>query len=264
VTKMCKFLNISRGTYYYQAKEVIYDSQLENQIIQIFKDSRNNYGTRKIKKALLGIGLIASRRLIGRTMKKYGLVSNYTVAQFKVQSSAVNNDSIDNAINQSFDGREAHHTIVSDLTYVRVGKTWHYVCVLVDLFNREIVGQSVGPSKDATLVKKAFLSTTFPLSKIRYFHTDRGNEFKNKLIDEVLYAFDINRSLSRKGNPYDNAVAEATFKAFKIEFIYQNKFDSLRELEVKLNDYINWFNNHRLHGSLDYLSPVDYRLQYSI
>ena len=83
------------------------------------------------------------------------------------------------------------------------------------------------------------------MSKIRYFHTDRGNEFKNKLIDEVLCAFDVKRSLSRKGNPYDNAVTEATFKAFKIEFIYQNKFDTLRELEVRLNDYINWFNNHR-------------------
>ena len=196
---MCKFLNFSRGTYYYQAKEVIYDSQLENQIIQIFKDSRNNYGTRKIKKALLGIGLIASRRLIGRTMKKYGLVSNYTVAQFKVQRSDVHNDKVDNVVNQTFNNHELNHTIVSDLTYVRVGKRWHYVCVLVDLFNREIIGQSVGPNKDAILVKKAFLSSTIPLSNIQYFHTDRGNEFKNTLIDQVLEAFNIKRSLSRKG-----------------------------------------------------------------
>ena len=112
---------------------------------------------------------------------------------------------------------------------MRVGKAWHYVCVLVDLFNRKIVGQSFGPNKDASLVKKAFLSSRFPLLKIRYFHTDRGNEFKNKLIDEVLCAFDIRCSLSRKGNLYDNAVAEATFKAFKIKFIYQTNFKTLRE-----------------------------------
>jgi len=136
--------------------------------------------------------------------------------------------------------------------------------VLVDLFNREIVGQSVGPNKDAILVKNAFLSSRIPLSNIRYFHTDRGNEFKNVLIDQILEDFKIEKSLSRKGNPYDNAVAEAIFKAFKIEFIYQNKFEMLKELDLKLNDYINWFNNHRIHGSLGYLSPIDYRLQYSI
>ena len=261
---MCAFLNISRGTYYYQAKEVTHDSDLENEVIRIFKESRNNYGTRKIKEELNRSGTIASRRFIGRIMKKYGLVSNYTVAQFKVQRTDVNNDKVDNAVNQTFNNHEINHTIVSDLTYVRVGKQWHYVCVLVDLFNREIIGQSVGPNKDAILVKKAFLSSTIPLSNIQYFHTDRGNEFKNTLIDQVLEAFNIKRSLSRKGNPYDNAVAEATFKAFKIEFLYQHQFETQRELDIKLNDYVNWFNYHRIHGSLEYLSPVDYKLQYSI
>jgi len=264
VTKMCTFLNISRGTYYYQAKETTYDSELENDVIKVFKDSHNNYGTRKIRKELVKLGYHISRRRIGPIMKKYGLVSTYTVAQFKVQKSNVNNDKIENVLNQSFDNYEKHHAIVSDLTYVRVGQSWHYVCVLIDLYNREIVGQSVGPSKDANLVKRAFSSSTIPLSNIHYFHTDRGNEFKNSLIDEVLEAFRIERSLSRKGNPYDNAVAEATFKAFKIEFIYQHKFKTLKELEVQFNDYINWFNNYRIHGSLNYLSPVDYRLQYSL
>jgi transposase InsO family protein len=80
----------------------------------------------------------------------------------------------------------------------------------------------------------------------------------------VLVAFEIQRSLSRKGNPYDNAVAEATFKAFKIEFVYQNKFKTLKELEVQLKDYINWFNKCRIHGSLGYVSPVEYRLQHSL
>jgi len=261
---MCSFLNISRGTYYYQAKEITYDSEFENDVIKVFKDSRNNYGTRKIRKELIKLGYCVSRRRIGTIMKKYGLVSTYTVAQFKVHKSNVNNDKIENILNRSFDNYEKHHAIVSDLTYVRVGQSWHYICVLVDLFNREIVGQAVGQFKDANLVKRAFSSSTISLSNIRFFHTDRGNEFKNKIIDEVLTAFEIQRSLSRKGNPYDNAVAEATFKAFKIEFIYQNKFKTLKELEVQLKDYINWFNNHRIHGSLGYVSPVEYRLQHSL
>lgn len=261
---MCAFLNISRGTYYYQAKEIKHDSELENDIIKIFKESRNNYGQRKIKKELEKLGYSVSRRRIGRIMKKYGLVSNYTVAQYKVQKSDVNNDPIDNVVNQTFENKEIYHTVVSDLTYVQVGRKWHYVCVLVDLFNREIIGHSTGPNKDAELVKQAFMSSQINLSKIQYFHTDRGNEFKNKLIDEVLDLFDIKRSLSRKGNPYDNAVAESTFKTFKVEFIYQHKFSTLYELEYKLNDYVHWFNNLRIHGSLEYQSPIQYRLQYSI
>jgi len=261
---MCQFLNIARGTYYYQTKEIRHDSELENHIIKVFEESKNNDGTRKIKVELAKLDIVVSRRKIARIMHKYGLVSNYTVAQYKVHKSQVNNDLVENIVNRDFDNNEIHHTIVSDLTYVRVGQSWHYICVLVDLFNREIIGHSVGPRKDARLVKDAFLSTNINLSSISYFHTDRGNEFKNKIIDEVLEVFGIDRSLSRKGNPYDNAVAEATFKAFKIEFVYQNTFDSLFELDLQLSDYINWFNFKRIHGSLDYQSPVDYRLNYSL
>ena len=109
--------------------------------------------------------------------------------------------------------------VVSDLTYVRVNKKWHYICVFVDLFNREIVGFSTGPNKDALLVYRAFASIKVDLRKIQLFHTDRENEFKNKLMDDALKTFNIQRSLSMKGCLYDNAVAEATFKIIKTEFV---------------------------------------------
>lgn len=112
------------------------------------------------------------------------------------------------------------HVVVSDLTYVRVGMNWYYICVLIDLFNREIIGYSAGRNKDAHLVTKTFTSVRSNLNNIQIFHTDRGNEFKNKAIDNTLKAFNIDRSLSMKGGPYDNAVAEVTFKVIKIEFVY--------------------------------------------
>ncbi len=149
--------------------------------------------------------------------------------------------------------------VVSDLTYVRVGMSWNYICVLIDLFNREIIGYSCGQHKDAKLVLSAFSSINANLSKINIFHTDRGNEFKNKAIDEVLNTFNIDRSLNMKGCPYDNAVAEATYKIIKTEFVKNNRFESLEELQYKLADYVNWFNNHRIHSSLQYLSPKQYR-----
>lgn len=235
------------------------DSRLENEVIRIFKESRNNYGTRKIKIELKKLDITASRQKISSIMKKYNLISNYTIKQFKVHKTGCNNDKIENVVNREFNNRDNLEVVVSDLTYVRVKDKWCYICLLINLFNREIVGFSAGPNKTAELVYEAFINSNVNLSKVQVFHTDRGSEFKNKLIDEVLTAFNIKRSLSQKGCPYDNAVAEATYKIFKTEFAFKRIFDSLEHLKTKLADYVNWFNNKRIHGALNYMSPVEYR-----
>jgi putative transposase len=98
------------------------------------------------------------------------------------------------------------------------------------------------------------------LRNIKLFHTDRGNEFKNQLIDEALETFNIQRSLSMKGCPYDNAVAEATFKIIKTEFAKGHHFDSLEDLTREFHDYVHWFNHIRIHGTLGYVSPIEYKL----
>ena len=127
-------------------------------------------------------------------------------------------------------------------------------------FNREIVGFSVGKKKTAELVYEAFLNSNINLMKVKIFHTDRGSEFNNKIIDNMLKAFNIERSLSHKGCPYDNAVAEATYKILKTEFALNRVFTDLYELRLALADYVNWYNNVRIHGSLGYLTPVEYAL----
>ncbi len=152
--------------------------------------------------------------------------------------------------------------VVSDLTYVRVQQTWHYICILVDLYNREIIGYSSGPHKNAELVQRAFATVKYNLQRLELFHTDRGSEFNNTLIDQALAVFGIERSLSEKGNPYDNAVAEATFKTIKTQFIHGRVFSNQQELEFELFDYVNWYNNIRIHGSLDYLTPTGYKLMH--
>jgi transposase InsO family protein len=179
-------------------------------------------------------------------MKQEGLVSTYTLAQFKPHVEKCNESKTANLVARQFNDQKHLKVVVSDLTYVRVGMQWNYICVLIDLFNREIIGYSTGRNKDAQLVSRAFASV-------------RGNEFKNKLIDDTLSTFGINRSLSMKGCPYDNAVAEATFKIIKTEFIRQYTFYNLNELNYELSDYVYWFNNQRIHSSLDYLTPVEYR-----
>ena len=134
-----------------------------------------------------------------------------------------------------------------------------YACTLIDLFNREIISYAAGETKDAKLIEEALLKTNYSLKDIKVFHSDRGKEYDNILIDDILEAFEIDRSLSNKGNPYDNAVSEATNKIMKTEFIYQNKFKTLEELQLELAEYIYWYNNLRIHGSLGYLTLVEYR-----
>ena len=97
--------------------------------------------------------------------------------------------------------------LLQKITYVNVKGKWNYICLILDLFNREIIGYAAGKRKTASIVTKAFSSIQRPLNEINILHTDRGNEFKNKSIDQLLSAFSIDRSLSKKGCPYDNAVA---------------------------------------------------------
>lgn len=261
---MCKLLKVSRSLVYYHLnnRETNYsndDLEIKKNIIKIFRKSKNNYGTRKIKVELAKLGHQVSRRRIGRIMKDNSLVSNYTVAQFKVGKAPCNEAKTANLVDRDFDDRKKLEAVVSDLTYVRIGNRWSYICNIIDLHNRELLASVAGDKKDAKLVEKALLSIRYPLHLIEIFHTDRGNEYDNKLIDSILSTFNISRSLSKKGNPYDNAVSEATNKIMKTEFIYQNKFETLEELQLKLAEYTYWYNNIRLHGSLGYLTPMEYR-----
>ena len=91
------------------------------------------------------------------------------------------------------------------------------------------------------------------------FHSDRGSEFDNAALDELFEVFGITRSLSKKGCPFDNAVDESANKTLKAEFVYREQFASLRDLQLKLNDYVWWYNKERMHSTLGYMSPVEFR-----
>lgn len=257
---MCRYLDIPRSSYYYKSAEPISEEEAGKQVKDVFLENKSRFGARKIKQVLEKQGICLSRRMIRRIMKRFNLASVYQQASFKPYSKGKNETIIPNHVKRQFDQRKPLEVLVTDLTYVRVGKRWAYVCLMMDLYNREIVGLSVGWHKTAELVKKAIQSIPYALSKVIFFHSDRGKEFDNSLIDELLEAFDMTRSLSQAGCPYDNAVAESTYRAFKIEFVYQENFSSLKELEIKTRDYVHWWNYHRIHGSLGYQTPMALRL----
>lgn len=264
---MCEVLQIARSTFYYdkeiaalkEQEKVAEEQKLKEEILVIFNKNRKVYGTRKIKDAFSKKGYTISRRRIGRLMGELGIQSKYAHPSYKPMTTRPNEESVENLLDREFDVDKAMSVLVSDLTYVRVGNHWNYVCFLLDLYNREIVGYSAGKHKGAALVQRAFATVKQPLETVKIFHTDRGSEFKNVGIDELLSEYNIERSLSDKGNPYDNAVSETTFKILKTELINDMHFDTLEQLSLELFDYVNWYNNIRTHSTLGYLSPVTYR-----
>ena len=204
-------------------------------------------------------GVVASRRRITRIMKAKGPVGSCTKAKPEPGRQKANGALPPNILDRRFDGYAPHTRIVSDPAYVRIGRRWGYVCLLLDLHNREIVGHACSERKDAELVKAAFATLAFPLFEIDVFRTDRGSEFGNMAIGGLLKAFGIERSLSRKGNPCDNAAIESMSKTLKTVSIYRRGYPAIDELRHEVDSYVRWYNNERMHSTLGYMSPVEFR-----
>ena len=262
ISAQCRLLGVARSTYYSmrsRADRPAAPDPAAPAVVAAHAASKGRYGSRKIKASLERSGVTVSRRRVCRIMRENGLVSAYGRKRFKVHPGAVNEADVPNVVARGFGGRAPRTHICSDLASVRVGASWNYVCLLADLCNGEIVGHSAGPRKDARLVKSAFATLSFPISDIEVFHTDRGSEFDNAEIDLMLEAFGIERSLSAKGCPYDNAVDESTNRILKAELVHRETFGTTRELRAKLSDYVHWYNNFRIHSTLGYMSPVEFR-----
>ena len=225
------------------------------------RDGRERYGARKIKAALERRGVTASRRRIGGIMREQGMTGAYARGRSEPHRTRVDEAGLASLLDRGFDGYAPRTHLAGDLAYVRVGGDRAYVCLLVDLADRGIVGHSAGRTRDASLVLGAFATLDFPLTDVQVFHTDRGGEFDNTRIDELLDVFDIKRSLSRKGNPYDNAVVESTNRLLKKELVYRNHYTTIEQLRHDPDDYVWWSDNQRLHSTLGYRSPKEFTEQ---
>ena len=225
------------------------------------RDGRERHGARKIKAALERKGVTASRRRIGGIMREQGMTGAYARGRSEPHRTRADEARLANLPDRGSDGYAPHTHPAGDLTYVRVGSGWAYVCLLVDLADRGIVGHSAGRTRDASLVLGAFATLDFPLTDVQVFHTDRGGGFDDTRIDDLLDVFGIKRSLSRKGNPYDNAVIESTNRLLKKELVYRNHYTTIEQLRHDLNDYVWWSDNQRLHSTLGYRSPKEFTEQ---
>ena len=141
---------------------------------------------------------------------------------------------------------------------VREAHRWHHARTGHD---ERVHAQAVRTARDAGLVLGAFATLDFPLTDVQVFRTDRGGGFDDTGIDEPLDVFGIKRSLSRKGDPYDNAVVESTDRLLRKELVYRNSYATIEQPRRGPDDYVWWSDNQRLHSTLGYRSPKEFTEQ---
>jgi len=238
---------------------------LKERIEVIFYKNRQIYGSHRIQKKLEREGLFYSRSYIGLLMRQMGLKS---VLRRKFVSTTDSNHSLPiaiNELNREFSSTKIGEKWVSDITYIRVNDDWNYLTTIIDLADRKVVGWSL--SKDMT-VENTVLAAWLEARKVRkinvgfIFHSDRGVQYaSNKMVDMFSFNIKVTQSMSRKGNCWDNAVAESFFKTIKHEWLYRFKYTSYNQLHESISDYIIWYNTQRLHSSLGYLTPLEMELK---
>ena len=225
------------------------------------RDSPERCGAGKIKAALERRGVTASGRRIVNIMKRRGVTGAYARGTSEPHRTRADGAGLANILDRGSDGYGPRTHLAGDLTYVRVGGKWAYVCLLIGLANRGIAGHGADTGRAAGLVMAAFATLGFPLTEVEVFRTDRGGGFDNAKIDGLLDVFDIGGSLSRKGDPYDNAVVESTNRLLKKELIYRNHHTGLEQPRSDLNDYVRWSDDQRLRSTPGYRSPNEFTQQ---
>lgn len=263
---MCQLLGVSRSAYYdwLNASPCLRkneDDELIKKIQAIFTQSRDTYGTRRMKRMLSQQNLHISRRRISRLMKQQQLVCK-TKRKFKVTTDSKHQLPIaPHLLQRQFTVEQPNQCYVGDMTYIPTREGWLYLAVVIDLFSRQVVGWTMETHMKAQLVNQALLMAIWTRKPARglLWHTDRGSQYASDSHQMLLKDHGITHSMSRKGNCWDNAVAESFFHTLKVELIHQQAFKTTEEAKQAIFEYIEVFYNRiRLHSANDYLSPVDF------
>ena len=263
---MCKVLKVNRASYYHwlSSGSVIrkVDIKLNELVEFIFNQGRNAYGTRRIKdKLLLYYGLFVSRKRISNIMKNLNLKVKMKRRYKNTTDSNHNLPIAPNILNRDFYASNPNEKNVGDITYISTGEGWLYLATVIDLYSRKVVGWSMDDTMKVSLVNNALnmaLRHRTP-KKGLIWHTDRGSQYASYSHKDLLEKYNITQSMSRKGNCWDNAVAESFFKSLKNELVYQTVFYTKKQAKQEIFKYIELFYNRvRSHSYLNGLSPVEF------
>jgi putative transposase len=268
---MCNVLLVSRSGYYRwikspQGKRAVKRELLRKEIQLEYFQAKCRYGSIRITKELNNRNIKISRTTVACYMKEMGIRSKLS-KRYKVTTNSNHSEPVaENILNRSFETNEPSKAWVSDITCIPVQEGFLYLTSVIDLFDRKLVGWSISQN----MTTEATVISAFNMAvKKRHpersmiFHSDRGSQYASKKMVNLLASYDIRQSMSRKGNCWDNAVAESFFKTLKAELIYGNKLLPKEKMRTELFEFIEiWYNRKRRHSALKNLTIEEFWREY--
>jgi len=267
VQTLCKVLDISRSAYYSwlddkPSKRSKENEKLRSEITPIFNESSGTYDRRRLAKDLGHAGIVISINRVERRIKQLN-IQGYRPKAFRVTTKG--NVNLKNSPNllkkEKVVPTRINQVWVTDITYIATKEGWLYLCVVLDLYSRRVIGWSMEPHMKTSMVMAAFKMAfrARARSKSLIVHSDKGGQYKSKIFRNLLRRENVRQSMTSTGRCYDNAVAESFFGTLKNEIVRGQKYQSREIATAAIFEYIEMFYNRvRLHSSLDYWSPIDF------
>jgi transposase InsO family protein len=272
VAALCRVLEVSRQGYYAYAQRPPSqreraDAALQDRVREVHQQSRRTYGSPRVLRELRRDGLQVGKRRVERAMRSMGLAARPT-RRFRVTTAANPKHDVEpNVLARDFTATRPDERWVTDITYVWTDEGWCYLAVILDLFSRAVVGWALDATLATTLPMRALdaaVRRRRPAAGLLH-HSDRGCQYTSADYRSALAELGVTVSMSRKGNCWDNAVAESFFATLKTELIHGRRWKNRLELRAAVFEYIEaFYNRRRLHSSLGYKTPAEVESEYAL
>jgi len=257
---------VSKSGYYYwktapQSPSSRNNDKILFEIIQIFKASRKTYGSPRVYQKLKNKGIKVSLNTIAKIMHKNNIYAHFSTKHKKAKIPRNNVNFANNILNRDFIADTPNNKWVSDTSFIWTKQGWLYLAIVIDLYSRRVVGWSMGKNNDTKLVLDALTMAIKNKQKQQkvLLHSDQGSTYRAYEYLALFKPNNITQSMSRKGECYDNAVAESFFNTIKTELASQQTYQTREQAKNSIFEYIEvFYNKTRLHSTIGYISPEDY------
>jgi putative transposase len=269
VEVLCDVLGVSRSGFYAWKQQTPSArsrrrARLTLEIAAAHKKSKRRYGSPRVYRALRAKGERVSRKTVERLMRENGIVGRQKRRFRRTTDSKHTSPIAPNVVQRQFEPKGANQIWAGDVTYIATATGWAYLAVLLDLFSRRVVGWAISTKNDTALalaaLRHALRGRLVPVGLVH--HTDRGSPYASEDYRAALTERGMIASMSRKGDCWDNAVAESFFATLRVELVDDERYPTPGAAEVSIGDYIErFYNTERLHSFLDYVSPIEFELK---
>tara|TARA_B100001964_G_scaffold221457_1_gene265491 strand:+ start:363 stop:1217 length:855 start_codon:yes stop_codon:yes gene_type:complete len=265
VNIMCNVFNVSRSGYYSwlnhkPGKRELANTKLDEDITTVYTKNKKRYGAPRITETLNKQGVKCSSTRVARRMSSMNIKAVGKRKYKMTTDSKHNNPIFANVLSRDFSTTNINQKWCCDITYIPTREGWLYLATVIDIHSRAVIGWSMARHMKKQLVCDALLMALFKrkFPKGVIIHTDRGSQYCSNKYRGILAVNHLIGSMSRKGNCWDNSIAESFFHTLKVELIYENNYQTRQEAKSSIFQYIEgYYNLKRIHSSIDYNTPLE-------